>query len=154
MGNYKARRPGFLEGWKIDAANWMFQGFTDNQIAEKLDGERIAAATEYKKKAGLYKAWKDKLQRLRKDPKFQEYYRSIVTEWRVHNYGPALNVLTGQMKSDEPWLANKAANDVLNRIGNDPFSDNLEAGSVTIKFEGMPELGSPETEEADATGND
>lgn len=113
-----------------------------------LDGARIATLDE-KKRRGVYRAWRDKLQRLRKDPKFQEYYQSIVTEWRVHSYGPALTVLTNQVKSDEPWLANKAANDVLNRIGNDPFATGSDASSVTIRFEGMPKLGTPPTEEED-----
>lgn len=147
MGNYKARRTGFMESWKINCAHWMFEGRTDKEITEMLDGERIGKIEDAKKKRMAYKVWREKLQRLRKDPKFQEYYQSIVTEWRVHSYGPALTVLSNQVRSNEPWLANKAANDVLNRIGNDPFSSGNDASSVTIRFEGMPELGAPSTEE-------
>ena len=149
MGNYKSRRTGFLEGWKMDAAQWMFEGLSDRDIADRLDGNRIKAIEDDKKRKTAYRAWAAKLQRLRKDPNFQEYYNSIVTEWKVHAYGPSLKLLLKQIDADEPWLANKAANDVLNRVGHDPFSDGKESSEVVFRFEGMPELGEPSTEEED-----
>lgn len=149
MGNYRARRPGFLEAWKIDAAHLMFEGKTDREITDIMWKKEVSIADEHKRK-NAYKNARSRLQRLRKDPKFQEYYQTIVTEWRVHATGPALMKLRQQIESTDGWLANKASNDVLNRTGMDPFADNAADNTVTFKFEGMPELGEPPTDEGDA----
>lgn len=150
MGNYRARRPGFITAWKMEAANLMFQGLPDKEITKRMaSAEYRACGDDDALKKKLYHKWRNKLNNLRKDPTFQEYYQSLVTEWRVHAFGPSLKKLREQVDSPEPWLANKAANDVLNRIGRDPFSDGKDDSAVVIKFEGMPELGSPETEEPD-----
>lgn len=132
MGNYKSRRPGFLQGWQIVAADLMFRGFTDEEIGEKIwktDGDP--------KKVRNAKA---RLRNLRKDEKFQEYYRSIITEWTVHNIGKALNKLSEQIDSNLPWLSNKAANDVL--VQSKPFLGN-DDNTVVVRLDGI-ELGTPD----------
>ena len=50
-----------------------------------------------------------------------------------------------QIDTDEPWLANKAANDAINFAKGRIFGENDR--TVTVKFEGMPELGTPDKEE-------
>lgn len=141
MGNYRARRTGFIEAWKIAAAEYMFQGKTDAEIVGLLwPAVTVLEGDDYRKQM---RNRKTQLQKLRKDAKFQEYYQTLITEWRVHAMGPALAKLKSQMDSGEPWLENKAANDVLNRVGTDPFAAGADANAVTIRFEGMPELGMP-----------
>ena len=139
MGNYKSRRPGFLQGWQINAAELMFRGKTDEEIVYEIWGEFDKETDEGKKRL---RNGKCRLRNLRNDEKFQEFYRSLVTEWRVHHAGKALETIAKQMESNQPWLANKAANDVLT------YSKELITGAddntVLIKFEGMPELGTPD----------
>lgn len=139
MGNYRARREGFLQGWQLNAADLMFRGFTDEEIAIKL----WSIDKEDKKK--LRNA-KDKLRKLRKDEKFQEYYKSIITEWSVHNVGRALNRLAAQVDHEQPWIANKAANDILQRIPKSLFSEEDE-DTIKVVVEGAPILGSPDDSE-------
>lgn len=146
MGNYKARRPGFIEGWKQDAALYMFQGLTDEEIVHKIWPRDFDLTLEEKRRKLNLRRDKQRLQNLRKDEKFLAYYRSIVTEWSVHYTGPALNKLAEQMNDPSGWLANKAANDVLQRAM--PVVMGNEANTVTVKIEGMPELGSPDQEES------
>ena len=135
MGNYKSRRPGFLQGWQMNVADMMFRGFTEEQIAKEQFG--VADGDE----KGMRNA-KARLRNLRKNEKFIEYYRSIITEWSVHNVGKALLKLSEQVDSDKPWIANKAANDVL--LQSKTFMNGNEDNTVVLKVEGMPELGSPD----------
>ena len=134
MGNYKSRRPGMLQGWQMNAADMMFRGFTDAEICQELwnvgDDER------------KIKNGKSRLRNLRKNEVFQDYYRSIITEWSVHHVGKALITIAGQMDAENPWLANKAANDVITQSRS--LISGVDDNSVVIKVEGMPELGEPE----------
>lgn len=135
MGNYKSRRPGFLQGWQINAAELMFRGFTDEQIVKEI----WDVADDDKK--GMRNG-KGRLRTLRANEKFQEYYRSLVTEWSVHHAGKALITIANQMDSNQPWLANKAANDVLTY--SKTVINGADDNTVLIKFEGMPEIGTPD----------
>lgn len=149
MGNYRSRRPGFIQGWQIDVAQYTFQGLTDDEIIEKVfhwSQEKLTLEPE-KAKSRLA-TYRQRMRNLRKDPKFIEYYKSIITEWTVHNVGRALNRIAAQVDDPEGYLANKAANDVLNR-GMKLFEDE-DANKLTIRVEGMPELGAP-TPTADDT---
>lgn len=132
MGNYNIRK-GVLQSWQVKAAEMMFRGMKDEEIVREL----FRTGDDEKK----IRTGKDRLRRLRKNEDFQEYYRTIITEWSVHNVGRALNRLSTQIDDKNPWVANKAANDILNQ------SKKLTAGndenSIVLKFEGMPELGEP-----------
>ena len=137
MGNYRARRAGFLQAWQINVAEYTFQGYDDNAIAKFLwdiDGSD---------KRKLENA-KQRLRRLRQNEKWQEYYRSILTEWSVHNVGKAFRKLSEQIDSNQPWLANKAANDVITL--SKPVIQGNESNEIVVKVEGMPELGVPDEE--------
>lgn len=133
MGCYNVRR-GMLQGWQINVAEMMFRGMSDEEIIT----EQFGIAKEDKQK--MINA-KQRLRRLRRDEKFQEYYKSIITEWTVHNVGKALNTIAKQMDNTNPWIANKACNDILNQSKN--FTGNDE-NSVVVKIEGAPELGTPD----------
>ena len=137
MGNYKARRPGFLQGWQIQVADYLFRGANDEEIAKAVlkvpdDDPKAMRNAKYR------------LSKLRKDEKFIEYYRTLITEWSVHNVGKALNKLADQIDSDKPWIANKAANDVL--LHSKQLVNNADDNSVVVKMEGTIELGSPDAD--------
>lgn len=134
MANYRARKDGFIVGWQINAAKHMFRGLSDEEIVHELWPDK----TEKKQ----IEEGKRKLRKLRKDEKFQEYYRSLITEWSIHHVGRALNKLSEQIDSNQPWLANKAANDILNQ--SKALTSGVDDGTVVVKVEGMPELGTPD----------
>lgn len=134
MGNYKSRREGYLQSWQVNVADMMFRGMTDEEICIAQFG--VDKLDEKKMRNG-----KARLRNLRRDPKFQEYYKSIITEWTVHNVGKALTRLAEQMDSDKPWIVNKACNDILNQSKQFTGTDD---STVKVVVEGMPELGTPE----------
>ena len=134
MGNYRSRREGFLQAWQINVADMMFRGMTDEEIINSVWPEKVTD--------NQIRAAKQRLRNLRNNEKFQEYYRSILTEWSVHNVGKALNKLSQQIDSEKEWLANKAANDVIQQ--SKALITGADDNSVVIKVEGMPELGVPE----------
>ena len=134
MANYNARKPGFLKGWQITVADLMFRGFSDKQIAKELWPEKT---TDKEIKSAC-----NRIRLLRRTDKFQEYYRTLVTEWSSHHVGKALNKLVEQIDSDQAWLANKAANDVIQH--SKQMLTGVDDGTVVVKVEGMPELGTPD----------
>ena len=134
MGNYRARRPGFLQGWQINAADMMFRGCTDDEIVKELWPQ--------KETENQIRAAKQRLRNLRRNEKFQEFYRSLVTEWSVHHVGRAYAKLSEQIDSNQPWLANKAANDVI--LHSKQMITGMDDGTIVVKVEGMPEIGTPE----------
>ncbi|MBP5474652.1 MAG: hypothetical protein J6X83_00080 [Methanomicrobium sp.] len=135
MGNFRCRRDGFLPGWQINVAEMMFRGFTDERIIDELWPDTPKEKREGKRKV---------IRRLKKDEKFQEYYKSLVIEWSVHNVGKALNKLSEQVDSDKPWIANKAANDVL--LHSKQFISDGEDKTVVVRFDSGIDLGEPEVE--------
>ena len=136
MGNYSCRRENFLVGWEIDVAQLVFQGKSNKEIAiEVLDADP-------KDRNDLLKKVK-RVKRLTESKKFEEYYKSLIKEWTIHNVGKALNKLSEQIDSNQPWLANKASNDILQRAPKTLIGDDSE-NTVVVKVEGMPELGVPE----------
>lgn len=135
MGNYRCRRPGYIPGWQINVAQMMFQGKNDDYIVGEIWPELV--------EKDKVNAGKQRLQRLRKDEKFLEYYKSLMTEWKVHNVGKAMTRLAAQIDDPNGWLANKAANDVLNQCKDLTGNDE---NTVVVKVEGMPELGVPDDE--------
>lgn len=134
MGNYRARRPGFLQGWQIDAGDLMFQGFTDEQIVREIWPQKT--------EPNQIRAAKQRLRNLRANEKFQEFYRTLISEWSIHHVGKAYNKLVEQIDSNQPWLANKAANDVIQHSRQ--MVSGADDGTVVVKVEGMPELGVPD----------
>jgi len=137
MGNYRCRKEGFLAAWQINAAELMFQGKSDDEIAREIYHIEESDPMYMRK----IKTARTKLSKLRKNEKFQEYYRSIVTEWSVHNVGKALLKISHQLDDDNPWIVNKAANDILTQ--SKKFMGNDE-NSVSITFENPIALGSPD----------
>ena len=135
MGNYTARK-GLLTGWEIDVAQMVFQGKTNKDIAIKVLGANPDDKSDMLKKT-------NRIKHLIEHKKFQDYYKSMITEWTVHNVGKALTKLSEQIDNELPWLANKAANDILQRVPKSMLGEEDDS-RVVIRIEGMPELGTPE----------
>ena len=82
------------------------------------------------------------------DPKFIEGYRAIVRQLAYPAYGSSLKRLMKQVNYDDDkmaWVANKAANDIMNRYSGIIMGD--EDKQIVVKVEGMPELGTPDAED-------
>lgn len=88
---------------------------------------------------------KQKVKRWMREPKFQETYRAMVHEIAMPDVARALGRISDQIDNENPWLANKAANDTLGRFYNDLMG--VDENTVTIKVEGMPEIGTPDGED-------
>lgn len=77
-----------------------------------------------------------------RDPKINEAFRSLLQEKLMEFYGPAVAKIGEQIGSDKPWVANKAANDII-RECNTLMA--REAGNeMVVKVEGMPVIGVPD----------
>lgn len=136
MGNYSCRRDKLLVGWEIDVAQRVFQGKSNREIAIEILEADPSDKNDFKRKMS-------KLKHLIESKKFMDYYKSMITEWTVHNVGRALTKLTEQVDHDQPWLANKAANDILQRAPKSLFTDEDE-NTIKVVVEGAPVLGTPE----------
>lgn len=86
----------------------------------------------------------EKIRRWMRDPKVMEAYRAVLREAMMPAMGKASAKLVQQIDNGNGWLANKAANDVLTRFG--PLVLGEEDKQITVKVEGMPELGAPQLE--------
>ena len=75
-------------------------------------------------------------------PGFAECYRAIVREIVMPSYGRALNRIDQQIDDANPWIAQGAAREVLQRYG--PAIMGEDDQTVTVKIEGMPEIGTPD----------
>ena len=136
MGNYSCRRDKLLVGWEIDVAQLVFQGKSNKEIAIEILNADPRDKNDMLKKT-------NRIKRLIDTDKFEDYYKSMIKEWTVHNVGRALNKLSEQVGHEAPWLANKAANDILQRAPKSLLTDESES-SVVVRVEGMPVMGVPE----------
>ena len=132
-----------LNARQLAAAMMLFQGKDKDEIAKACFPCLSADGMTYDEKK--VKQARQNLNRWINDPKFQEYYQKLLKDFAMRWYGKALHTIAGQMDSTQGWLANKAANDMLTRIGNLVTGD--EENTVKIKIEGMPTLGSPDQAE-------
>lgn len=124
----------------LTAADMLFQGKELEEIAKMccscLTDDRMTYDPEkVKKGVRQVKKWM-------KEPAFQEYYRKLVNYRVMTYYGKAVDKLGSQVDNPNDWLANKAANDILTRFSNIIMGE--EANTVTVKIEGMPEIGEPD----------
>lgn len=88
-----------------------------------------------------------KMNRLRKRPEFLDIWKDEVKQVLIAAGGKAYRTLASQIESKEAWLANKAANDVINHGRPLIFGD--EEKAVNVRVTGMPDLGSPDQPEED-----
>jgi len=81
----------------------------------------------------------------KKHPEYEKIWKEEIRDVLFGFTGEAVQVIGGQLnKTELPWLQNKAANDILNYGKQQIFGS--DENEVTIKIEGMPELGTPDAE--------
>lgn len=81
----------------------------------------------------------------KKHPEYEKIWKEEIRDVLFGFTGEAVQVIGGQLnRADLPWLQNKAANDILNYGKQQIFGS--DENEVTIKIEGMPELGTPDAE--------
>lgn len=84
-----------------------------------------------------------KMSRWRRFPCYEATWKDEVRRVMFAYTGEAVKVIREQMRgSDQPWLQNKAANDLLNYGKSQIYGD--EERTVHVQIEGMPEIGSPD----------
>ena len=86
----------------------------------------------------------NKLSRWRKLPEFEPIWKDEVKQILYGCTAEAVQVIKGQLRSDQGWLQNKAANDLLNYGKGQIYGD--EERTVHVQIEGLPDIGSPDTE--------
>lgn len=89
-----------------------------------------------------------KMQAMRRLPGYGEMYQDIVRSAAYPEYGYAMKKIMSQIDDPNGWLAQNAAREVLNRTS--PIIFGKEDNSVVVRFEGMPEIGVPETDDESA----
>ena len=87
-----------------------------------------------------------KLSDWRKHPKYEEVWRDEVRKQDFGDYSLARKTLRRSMKADDQWLAMQSAVNVLNNSGKRIFG--AEENAVTVRIEGLPDIGSPDGENA------
>ena len=82
------------------------------------------------------------LSRWRQHPKYAEVWKDEVGHKVFPMLSKAINKLNAQVDSNTDWLANKAANDIVNFAGKKIFGN--DENTVTVNIQGMPDIGSPD----------
>ena len=90
----------------------------------------------------LYHSYESKLSRWRKHPCYMETWKDEISSVSVKLMNKGLGKILRQMDANEPWLANKAANDGVNFAKSRIFAD--EDRAITVQIEGLPDIGSPD----------
>lgn len=87
-----------------------------------------------------------KMCRWRKHPMFDQKWKEEARRWDYEDYRLAREVFRAGMKqqAQEPWLAMNSAVNAINQAGKRLFHD--EDSAISVKIEGLPELGTPDTE--------
>ena len=114
-----------------------FEGLSDDEIVKRVYGA-CYGCQEYKRSL-------KKVRDILRKPEVQERFRELVQSRALIEVGHGLKKLREQTEDDSAWLANKATNDLLNRMW--PMVMGEEDKSVVVKIEGMPQLGTPDQEE-------
>ena len=84
-----------------------------------------------------------RMSRWRSHPEFEPIWKDEVRKILYGCTSEAIQTIRGQMRvKDQPWLQNKAANDLLNYGKGQIYGD--EERSINVKIEGLPDIGSPD----------
>ena len=86
-----------------------------------------------------------KLSDWRKHPKYEEVWKDEVRKQDFQDYVTARKVLRRSMNQEKDgWLAMQSAVNALNNSGKRIYQG--EDNAVTVKIEGMPDIGTPDQE--------
>lgn len=84
----------------------------------------------------------NKMSRWRKHPDFESTWKDEIRQILYGCTAEAVQVIKGQLRSDQGWLQNKAANDLLNYGKSQIYGD--EEKTVHVQIDGLPDIGSPD----------
>ena len=80
--------------------------------------------------------------RWRRKPWYDEVWKDEIRRISIAMSSEALKKIKSQIQDDNGWLANKAANDSLTFAK--PLIWGEDEKALTVRVEGMPEIGSPD----------
>ena len=122
-----------------------FQQFCRLEARGYSTEEIIAELYGLKKGDKDYMKTKNRLSMWRQNPEYDKIWFDEMGHFGRKMLSQGLRKIKQQIGSDQDWLANKAANDAVNFAKGHVFGENEKV--VTVKIEGMPELGTPEQQE-------
>lgn len=134
MGRKPAVLQNTLTRQQIVAVEMQFNGHKIEDCVLAIFGKRpgdTGYATARKKIIG----WNQ-------EPKVQEQMAKLMNAMVYPAVMKAQNKLVTQIDDNNPWVAQGAAREVMNRFGSKVFGE--EEKTLSIKIEGMPALGSPD----------
>ena len=123
------------------AADLLAKGRDEDQVVYAIYGAR----PQYSEEKAAYTRGLRELRRWMRLPAFQELYRARVMSVALPMYGKALQTIQTQMDSENAWIAQGAAREVLTRFGDVVMG--ADSKEVTIRVEGMPTIGTPDAGE-------
>ena len=123
----------------VAAAQLLAEGFSTAEIAAAMFNVTTPdGGTDKKKLANAL----SQVRKWRREPEFIALYRDTLREMTEPACGRAVKKITEQVDDENPWIAQNAAREVLTRFL--PIVMGEDDKTITIKVEGMPELGTPE----------
>ena len=124
-----------LNAEQVMIAQSMAAGHSEDEILKIYWGITKSSTPQEKQKA------RRELHKTQDLPGFLDCYKSEVKRLYTPVYSKALAKIAEQIDSNLPWLANKAANDILTRV---PTLIGDDDNTIRVQIEGMPELGTPD----------
>ena len=124
-----------INGDQVWAAQMMAAGHGEDDVLKAVFGINSDSTPGEKASA------RRKLHQWMDNKGFAECYKSEVKRLYTPIYSKALAKIAEQIDSNLPWLANKAANDILTRV---PTLIGDDDNTIRVQIEGMPELGTPD----------
>lgn len=123
----------------MTAARMIADGYSMHKIAAVLwdvtDGNGNTDKSKLNRALNNLRGW-------RRQPEFQAMYRETLLEMTEPICGRAIKRISEQVDDENPWIAQNASREVLTRFL--PMVMGEDDKTVTIKVEGMPDMGSPE----------
>lgn len=113
------------------------EGLSTPEIALELFGKKTTDPD--------YHSLECKFSRWRKHPRYDEIWKDQVDRSCYRLMSKSKRRIERQIDSQEEWLANKAANDLMAFSKSRLYGD--EENTVSIHIEGMPNLGTPDQDE-------
>ena len=129
-----------MNSMKYHAVRCIFEGMSYKEAAIavwKLDPKDPEYESKLKKCYQKILLWKD-------EDEFDRCYKEMCKQEALPRYSRAMALFDKQMDNKNPWVAQGAARELANRYG--PTIMGEEQNTVTVRVEGMPEMGTPDEE--------
>jgi len=85
------------------------------------------------------------VKKMMNSPEYTALFGEVIRADLTKMFAKAIHKLGDQIDNPNPWVANKAANDVATRYDKATAKD--DGNTITVKVEGMPEIGVPDADE-------